>query len=322
MLEKDRLLELFRVMQLIRKVELKIASEYKNDEMKTPIHLSIGQEAIAAGVCVNLAKEDYVFGTHRSHAQYIAKGGNINRMIAELYLRITGCARGRGGSMHLLAPEQGIFGSTAIVGGCLPLGTGTALASKIKNDGRVSAVFFGDGAADEGTFHESLNFSALNKLPVVYICENNAYAINSHHLQRHPKNNLYRWAESYGIPGYRIDGNNVLEVAEYSARAITRCRQGEGPTLLEGVTYRWKGHIGTVNDVGEGQRSQEEYDYWLSKCPIKWYSHYLRSIGLLEDTLENSINKEIDKLITEAFEFAINSPKPDASELMEYVYMV
>ncbi|MDF2987368.1 MAG: pyruvate/2-oxoglutarate dehydrogenase complex, dehydrogenase component alpha subunit [Eubacterium sp.] len=321
MLEKDKLLELYIIMQTIRKVEFKIADEYKNDDMKTPIHLSIGQEAISAGVCINLEKGDYAFGTHRSHAQYIAKGGDIKKMIAELYLRKTGCSYGRGGSMHLLAPEVGILGSTAIVGGGLPLGTGTALASKISGDGKVSAVFFGDGAVDEGTFHESLNFAALKKLPVIYICENNVYAINSHHTQRHPKNNIYKWAESYDIPGYQIDGNDVVKVSEYAASAVERCRKGEGPTLLECMTYRWMGHIGTVNDVGEGLRAQTEYDYWLSRCPIRWYSDYLKNIGLLDVNTENSIDSDIDKLVEEAFDFAKSSQKPDPKELMEFVYV-
>lgn len=321
MLDKERLIDLYRTMLIIRMLELKIADEYKNDEMKTPIHLSIGQEAVSAGVCINLKKEDYVFGTHRSHAQYIAKGGDIKKMVAELYLRKTGCSHGRGGSMHLLAPEVGILGSTAIVGGSIPLGTGTALASKLSGDGKVSAVFFGDGAVDEGTFHESLNFAALKKLPVIYICENNAYAINSHLRARHPKDNIYRWAESYDIPSFQIDGNDVVKVSEYAENAVERCRNGEGPTFLECITYRWKGHIGTVNDVGEGQRSQNEYDYWLAKCPVRWYTNYLYDIGLLSKAIENSINSEIDSLVEEAFDFAANSPNPEPEELTEFVYV-
>lgn len=319
-LDRYKLLDLYRAMLTIRKVELKIDSEYKNDEMKTPIHLSIGQEAVSAGVCINLDRGDFVFGTHRSHAQYIAKGGDIKKMIAELYLRKTGCSFGRGGSMHLMAPEVGILGSTAIVGGSIPIGTGAALASKISGDGKVTAVFFGDGAVDEGTFHESLNFAVLKKLPVVYICENNAYAINSHHTARHPKDNIYRWAEGYGMPSYQIDGNDVVKVTEYSGTAIDRCRAGAGPTFLECVTYRWKGHIGTVNDVGEGQRTQAEYDYWLSKCPIRWFTNYLYDIGLLNKAEENTINSEIDSMVNEAFDFAVKSPKPEAGELMDFVY--
>jgi acetoin:2,6-dichlorophenolindophenol oxidoreductase subunit alpha len=320
MLGNEKLIELYRIMKTIRMVERKIEEEYKNDEMKTPIHLSIGQEAIAAGVCTNLRTDDYVFGTHRSHAQYIAKGGDLKKMIAELYLRKTGCSLGRGGSMHLVAPEIGVMGSSAIVGGSLPLGTGAALASKLRHNDSVTAVFFGDGAVDEGTFHESLNFASLKKLPALYICENNHYAINSHESQRHSGAGIYQWAQGYGIPSYQIDGNDVLKVSEYAEKAVERCRNGEGPTFLECITYRWKGHIGTVDDVGSGLRPQAEYDYWVSKCPIKWYGEYLRSIGVLDDALEESIREEISLQIQEAFEFALNSPKPSPEELMNFVY--
>ncbi len=319
-MEKNELLALYKTMQTIRKVEQRISDEYRFDEIKTPIHLSIGQEAIAAGVCIHLRKDDFVFGTHRSHAQYIAKGGDIKKMIAELYLRKDGCSLGRGGSMHLVDPDAGILGSSAIVGGNLPLGTGTALASKLLSNGRVTAVFFGDGAADEGTFHESLNFASLKKLPVVYICENNLYAINSHQLQRQNGDNIYRWAQNYEMPGYQIDGNNVLTVSEYAERAITRCRNGEGPSLIECLTYRWKGHIGTVDDVGEGFRPKEEYDYWISRCPIQWFSDFLKGLGVLDRELEMNINEDIQHRIEEAFLFARNSPKPSPEELLDYVY--
>lgn len=320
MLEDKKLIELYKIMRTIRMIERRIEDEYKYDEIKTPIHLSIGQEAISAGVCINLRKDDSVIGTHRSHAMYIAKGGDIKKMIAELYLRKTGCSSGRGGSMHLIDNEAGILGSTAIVGGNLPLGTGVALASKIKNKDSVTAVFFGDGAVDEGTFHESLNFALLKKLPVIYICENNYYAINSQELKRHTANKIYKWAEGYGMPSYQIDGNDVLQVSDFAQKAITRARNGEGPTFIECITYRWKGHIGTVNDIGEGLRPQSEYDYWISKCPIKWYRDYLKSINLLDDNMDKSITEEINQIINEAFEFAQNSPKPSSSELLEFVY--
>ncbi|XOQ48770.1 MAG: E1-dh domain-containing protein [Eubacteriales bacterium] len=319
-MDQQSLLECYKTMLKIRMVEQRIAEEYKYDEMKTPIHLSIGQEAIAVGVCRHLRPEDYLFVTHRSHAQYLAKGGNLNKMIAELYLRKTGCSSGRGGSMHLIDTEVGMMGSSAIVGGDIPLGTGTALASKLKGDGRVTAVFFGDGAVDEGTFHESLNFAALKKLPVLYICENNYYAINSYISQRHAGQDTYRWAENYGIPSLQIDGNDILKVSEAAEKALERCRSGEGPAFLECLTYRWKGHIGTVDDVGNGYRPQEEHDYWLSKCPIRWFGEYLRSIGVLTDEGEQGMRDEIAKQIEEAFAFAKNSPKPSPEELMDHVY--
>ncbi|QNU66893.1 thiamine pyrophosphate-dependent dehydrogenase E1 component subunit alpha [Ruminiclostridium herbifermentans] len=319
MLDNDKLIELYKVMQTIRLVEHRIEDEYKYDEIKTPIHLSIGQEAISAGVCINLEKDDSVIGTHRSHAQYIAKGGDINKMIAELYLRKTGCSMGRGGSMHLIDPEAGVLGSTAIVGGSIPIGTGVALAAKLQNKNNVTAIFFGDGAVDEGTFHESLNFAAIKKLPAIYICENNSYAINSHEMVRH-STSIYRWAEGYGIPAYQIDGNDVLKVYDIAKKAISRARRGEGPSFIECITYRWKGHIGTVNDIGEGQRTQAEYDYWISKCPIKWFRDYLKGIGVLDDNMIKSIDEEINQIIKAAFEFAQNSPKPLPSDLLEFVY--
>lgn len=320
MLENDKLIELYKIMQTIRMVEHTIEDEYKYDEIKTPIHLSIGQEAISAGVCIHLNKDDSVIGTHRSHAQYIAKGGDINKMIAELYLRKTGCSLGRGGSMHLIDPEAGVLGSTAIVGGSIPIGTGVALAAKLQNKSNVTAIFFGDGAVDEGTFHESLNFAAIKKLPAIYVCENNSYAINSHELVRHSSSKIYKWAEGYGIPAYQIDGNDVLKVADIAQKAISRARRGEGPSLLEGITYRWKGHIGTVNDIGEGMRSQSEYDYWISKCPIKWFRDYLKDIGVLNESIIQRIDDEINQIIKDAFEFAQNSPKPLPSDLLEFVY--
>ncbi|MGE5613974.1 MAG: thiamine pyrophosphate-dependent dehydrogenase E1 component subunit alpha [Bacillota bacterium] len=319
-MEKSKWIEIYRTMRLIRLIEQRINDEYKYDEIKTPIHLSIGQEAVAAGVCIHLRKEDYVFGTHRSHAQYIAKGGDIKKMIAELYLRKTGCAYGRGGSMHLVDPDVGILGSSAIVGGNIPLGTGVALASKLLRNDRVTVVFFGDGAADEGTFHESLNFASLKKLPVVYVCENNLYAINSHQSKRQAGAGIYEWGRNYGMPCYKIDGNDVIEVSDYAEKAIARCRNGEGPTLIECVTYRWKGHVGTVDDVGDGYRPKEEYDYWISKCPIKRFSEFLKGTGVLTDELMEKIDCEIYALIEEAFHFAQNSPKPSPNELMDFVY--
>lgn len=316
----EKLVELYHTMVRIRMVEERIAAEYQYDEIKTPIHLSIGQEAIAAGVCAHLEKEDYVFPTHRSHAQYLAKGGDLRKMIAELYLRRTGCSHGRGGSMHLVAPEVGVLGSSAIVGGDIPLGTGTALASMLKKDGRVTAVFFGDGAVDEGTFHESLQFAALKSLPVLYVCENNHYAINSPEIRRHKVLSLARWAECYGMRSQQIDGNDVLEVSEHAQKAIDGCRSGNGPVFLECNTYRWKGHIGTVDDVGEGFRPKEEYDYWRSKCPVRRYREYLESIGLWNSAKEKTQREEIAAEIQEAFEFAQNSPKPSPEELMDFVY--
>lgn len=319
MLRDQDLIWLYKTMLLIRLFEQRIEAEYRYDEIKTPIHLSIGQEAVAAGVCLHLRQDDYLFGTHRSHSQYIAKGGDLRKMAAELYLRTTGCSEGRGGSMHLVDREVGILGSSAIVGGSIPLGTGTALASALQHKDNVTAVFFGDGAVDEGTFHESLNFASVKKLPVIYICENNQYAINSHLSARH-SNEIFKWALGYDMPSYQIDGNDVLKVADYAQKAVARCRRGDGPTFLECVTYRWKGHIGTANDIGQGYRPEAEYAYWLSKCPLRWYGDYLKQTGVLKDETVRDIREETEKRVEEAFAFAQASPKPVPDELMDYVY--
>ena len=198
-----------------------------------------------------------------------------------------------------------------------PLGTGTAWHQNMNND-RVTVVFW-YGAVDEGTFHESLNFAALKSCQW-YMFAKQFYAINSHQLSRQVGDNIYKWAQNYGMPGFRIDGNDVLEVSDYAQKAISRCRRGEGPTFLECLTYRWKGHIGTVDDVGDGYRPREEYDYWVSKCPIKWFSEFLKDTGVLTDEHIKNIDQEIYDLIDEAFNYAQNSPKPSPDELLNFVY--
>ena len=217
---KETLRELYRMMLKIQKVELKIAELYHEDEMKTPVHLCLGQEAIATGVCANLTLADYVLSNHRGHGHYIAKGGDIKAMIAELYHRQTGCSKGRGGSMHLVDTSIGVPGTSSIVGGCIPIATGAALGSGLKKDGRVSIAFFGDAAVEEGVIYESINFAMLKKLPVVYICENNFYSVFSHLSKRQAKDDIYHRFEGLSIPGYRVDGNNVIEVYRIAKKTI------------------------------------------------------------------------------------------------------
>ncbi len=304
----------------IRFFEEKIVELYPKQEMKTPVHLYIGQEAIAAGVCANLKKDDYLFSTHRNHGHYIAKGIDIRLLMAELYGKATGCSKGKGGSMHPVSPECGILGTSAIVAGGIALAVGTALASKMKKDGRVTVTFFGDGAVDEGTFHESINFAALKKLPVVFICENNFYATNSPQSARQPQDNIFKRAEYCGIPGVRIDGNNVLEIYTLSKDAIEKARSGNGPTLMECRTYRWKGHVGPECDFESGCRSKEELEEWMEKCPIEIYKDYLiknKIISVLEfDDMTSKISDEIKK----ALRFAKESPFPETGELMKDIY--
>jgi TPP-dependent pyruvate/acetoin dehydrogenase alpha subunit len=316
------LLELYRKMLLIRRFEEKIVEVYPIQDMKTPVHLSIGQEAIAAGVCANLRQDDYMFTTHRSHGHCLAKGVDPKVLYAEFYGRITGCCKGKGGSMHPVAPEYGILGTSAIVGGGIPLAVGTALASKMKPDDNVSVVFFGDGAVDEGTFHEGLNFASLKSLPVVFICENNFYATNSRQSVRHSQLNIAKKAEGYGMPGIQIDGNDILDVYTTARRAVNRARSGAGPTLIECQTYRWKGHVGPEPDYQKGFRPKHELDEWTRKCPIKAYEKFLITNQLWTASLNQTMIHEIDTELETALKFAKESPFPEKEELLKDLYKI
>jgi len=317
---KRTLIHLYKLMMRIRRFEEKIVSVYGNQDMKTPVHLYIGQEAVAAGVCANLRKEDYVFSTHRSHGHYLAKGGDMKGLMAELYGRKSGCCRGKGGSMHVVDPEVGVCGSTAIVGGNIPLSVGAALASVMQKRKRVAVSFFGDGAVDEGAFHESLSFAALKTLPVVFVCENNFYATHSHQSKRQPHDHIHKLAKYYLMPGVRVDGNDVLKVFRTAHEAIGRARAGNGPTLMECRTYRWKGHVGPDCDINLGYRKQEELDRWMRKCPVRRFEKKLLSVSVLEKTHVDKMTREIDREVHDAYLFGKTSPDPDASELLEDVW--
>jgi len=316
----ETLKKLYEIMLRIRRFEERVIEVYPLQDMKTPVHLCIGEEAVAAGICMNLRRDDYVFTTHRSHGHNIAKGADMRLIMSEFYGRKTGCSKGKGGSMHICSPENGILGTSAIVGGGIPIAVGTALASVMRDRDNVSVTFFGDGAVDEGTFHESLNFASLKKLPVIFVCENNFYATNSPQSARQPHDNIAMRAEGYAMPGVQIDGNNVIAVYETAREAIDRARAGGGPTLIECRTYRWKGHVGPDCDVEKGCRPRDEHDMWLKKCPVERTRKLLLRnkvmnkkdmVGLLE-----KVNKEVD----EALEFGRSSPFPEPSEVYEDVY--
>jgi len=319
-IQPDILTELYKVMFRIRWVEEKIGEEYPKDEMKTPIHLCIGQEAISAGFCINLNRDDYVLTTYRGHGHYLAKGGDLKSFIAELYGRETGCAGGRGGSMHLVDARVGLLGSSAIVGGVIPIATGIALASSLKGKDQVAVAFFGDGAVDEGVLYESINFAVLKKLPVIYACENNFYSVCSAQSKRQPLDNIYCRFAGSGIPGYRVDGNNVVEVYETAKRAIENARGGGGPSLIEFRTYRWKGHSGADSDVSLGYRTQEELDEWIKRDPISNFEKYLLKEKIISNKDIDSIKKVIEEETKEAFEFAKNSPWPDEKSITKHLY--
>ena len=304
----------------IRRFEEKIVDVYCDQDMKTPVHLYIGQEAVAAGVCANLRREDYVFSTHRSHGHYLAKGGDMRSLMAELYGRSTGCSRGKGGSMHVVDPQAGVCGSTAIVGGNIPLSVGAALAFAMQKNKRVAVSFFGDGAVDEGAFHESLNFAALKQLPVVFVCENNFYATHSHQSKRQAHDHIHKLSRYYLMPGVRVDGNNVVKVFGVAQEAVKRARTGHGPTLIECRTFRWKGHVGPECDIKLGYRTQEELDAWMRKCPVRRLEKKLLKRGTLKKPELDRMIREIDGEIHDAYLFGKRSPHPKANELLEDVW--
>jgi TPP-dependent pyruvate/acetoin dehydrogenase alpha subunit len=301
---------LFRSLYRIRRVEEEVARIYPSDKIKSPIHLSIGQEAVAVGVCEALDRKDIVFGTYRSHASYLAKGGDLKKMIAELYGKATGCAKGKGGSMHLIDVDAGVMGASAVVGSTIPQAVGYAYALKLQNKTAIVAAFFGDGACDEGAFHESLNFAALKRTPLIFICENNLYSILSHQKERHALQDICKRAAAYGIPTERIDDNDCLKIHQRVHEAAQQLREGKpGPFFFECMTYRWMEHVGPNEDYERGYRSKSEAEPWYAGDQV-------RRIGsLLEPRVRQNIEAEVESEIREAFEFAEASPFPDGEEL-------
>lgn len=313
-ISSDIYLRMYKTMIKIRRFEESLIEPLTRKEIVCPVHLYIGQEAVAAGVCANLRKEDWVFSTHRSHGHYIAKGGDVKALMAELYGKVTGCSKGRGGSMHLAYSAVGLPGSSAIVAGTIPLAVGTGLAFSMQKKDAVSVAFFGDGAVDEGAFYEALNFAGLKKLPVIFVCENNLYSTYMPLSSCLADVSIYKKADIFNMPGIRVDGNNVAEVFKVSKKAIENARHGKGPTLMECMTYRWLGHVGPNYDLDKGIRSKEELEYWMDRCPIKAFEEFLFKRGILSEMERIQIHENIEKEIKEAVNFAKESPFPDPNE--------
>ncbi len=300
---------LYRSLYRIRRVEEEIVRVYPTDKIKSPVHLSIGQEAVAVGVCEALRPDDVVFCSYRSHATYLAKHGDLKQMIAELYGKVTGCAKGKGGSMHIVDAAHGVMGASAVVGTTIPHAVGYAFALKHQRKDSVVVSFFGDGATDEGVFFESLNFAALKQLPVIFICENNSYAIHTHQRRRQPNLNICDRARSFGIPAERIE-DDVLKVYERSSAAVGALRAGElGPFFFECLTYRWKEHVGPNEDFHLGYRTREEAEPWMRNDQVK------RMGAMLEARQRERIEREVEAEIQAAFAYAEASPFPDDAEL-------
>jgi len=266
--DRDSVMRMYQRMVTIRSVENKVADSIEEKEIGCPCHLYSGEEAIATGVCANLRNDDWIYSSHRSHGHFIAKGGSLDRLMAEVYCRRTGASAGRGGSMHLSSPDIGFPGSSAIVSGTISLAVGSALAFKTMGTDRVVASFFGDGAADEGVFYESLNLAALYKLPILFVCENNLYSTHLPLSKCLAETRLVKKAEAMGVPGIKIDGNDVIGMFKTARKIVAGMREGKGPRFLECMTYRHRGHVGPHYDIDMGLRSQEELDSWMKKDPI------------------------------------------------------
>jgi pyruvate dehydrogenase E1 component alpha subunit len=306
--------EMYVTMLRIRKFEERVAELVSRKEIICPCHLYIGEEAVATGVCSTLRKDDYVFSTHRSHGHYIAKGGDIKALIAEMYGKTTGCSKGRGGSMHLASPDVGLPGSSAIVAGTIPLAVGAALAFSLQKKDSVSIAFFGDGAANEGTFYESLNFATLKKLPVIFVCENNLYSTHLPISACLANTDIYKIAETFNMTSVRVDGNDVIAIFKAANKVIEDARSGKGPALMECMTYRWRGHVGPNYDLDKRLRSKEELDYWMNRCPIKALEEFLLKYDFISESEKKKIYESIEEEIDEALVFAKESPYPDPDE--------
>ena len=303
----------------IREFEEQIAILIQQGDIITPCHLYIGQEAVATGVCYALKNDDYLFGTHRSHGHYIAKGGDLKAAMAEIFGRRTGCSKGHGGSMHLVSPEVGILGTSSIVGGSVGIAVGAALAESIRRSEKVSVVFHGDGVPEEGIWHEAANFSALKCLPIIFVCENNLYCTHLPLNQRRVKDNIHDIAKEHGLKSTVVYGNNVLEVYYAARDVVSRARRGQGPSFIECRTYRWRGHVGPIYDVDLGLRSQDELNAWMKRCPIKHFSHFLVNNGIISSLELKEMWQEVSTEISEAVSYAKCSPFPDVSDLTKYV---
>lgn len=311
--DTETLLEMHRRMLRIRQFDDRVVALHAKGEIPGPVHTSQGQEGEVVGACMALGDEDYMVGNHRSHGHPIGKGARLAPLMAELMGKSTGVCRGKGGSMHLADFSVGSLGETSIVGAGLPIATGAALGAKMLGTGRVSLAFFGDGASNQGTFHEALNMAAIWKLPAIFLCENNGYAVTTSSTYSIPIEHVATRAASYGFPGEVVDGQEVLAVHDAVSRAVTRARSGAGPTLVEAKTYRYEDHAGGIGrDLG--YRSGEEMAEWKARDPIRLFRDLLVSSfeidGATLDTIEDEVRREVE----EAVAFARSSSSPDPIE--------
>lgn len=317
-LTSQQQLTMLRTMQTIRRFEERASEEFQAGHIYGVVHCYIGQEAVAAGVCAALNREDQIISTHRGHGHCIAKGADLKRMMAELYGRVTGYCKGKGGSMHIADFRIGMLGANGIVAGGISIITGAGLAAQLDDKGRVAVSFFGDGASSAGPFHESLNIAALWKLPVLYVCENNSYGVNTPVSDAVSVKDVVERSAAYGVPGVIVDGNDVLAVYEVAAAAVRRARTGEGPTLLECKTYRWRNHT-EIKGIPD-PRPPEELAAWKEKDPIARFVTHLKAQRLLTDEDWQQMDAAILHEIEQAVTFAKNSPFPPLETALDDVF--
>jgi TPP-dependent pyruvate/acetoin dehydrogenase alpha subunit len=320
-MENSTLIQLFFQMLRVRIIEEQIAEHYSDQEMRCPVHLCIGQEAVPVGVCAHLRNDDYVMSNHRSHGHYLAKGGSLKTMMAEIYGKVTGCSLGKGGSMHLTHPAVGFLGATPIVASSISIAVGTAFGSVLRGENRISIAFFGDGATEEGVFHECLNFVALKNLPIIFVCENNLYSVYSPLSVRRPKGQeIYALAKGHGIEAHQGNGNDVMEVYQLTKKAVQKARDGKGPSFLEFKTYRFREHCGPNFDNDLGYRTEIESHEWEQRCPISKTTRDLLKNDVLNNQDIQKMKKEIQDEFDSALAYAKESPFPTQDILMDHVY--
>ena len=315
---KEKLLDIYLVMKQIRLFEETAFRFFQEDKLRGSVHLCIGQEAICGAIIGLLDDDDYITSTHRGHGHGIAKSRDLKSAFSELMGKETGFCHGRGGSMHICDLAKGNLGANAIVGGGLPIAVGGALAQKLRGQKNVTVAFFGDGASNQGTFHESLNLASVWKLPVIFICENNGFGISVPVSQSTSVKNIGDRGAAYDMPGHVVDGNDVIGLLDVFSKCKTRALEGEGPSLIEAKTYRWKGHWTGDPEV---YRTREEVEAWMQKCPIKKFRAYLLENKIATEKELDDIDAKAQAEVDEAASFALSSPEPDPSHVMDGMYV-
>ena len=317
MIERERAGRIYLTMAKIRAFETKALKLFENNKLRGSVHLYIGEEAVAATVCSRLTDADYITSTHRGHGHCIAKGADLNKSMAELMGKATGYCKGRSGSMHIADFNVGNLGANAIVGGGIPIAVGAALSAKLQKQDRVAVSFFGDGASNEGTFHESLNLASVMKLPIIFVCENNGYGISVPVSQSTSVKDISVRAKAYDMPGETVDGNDPEAIDAAFGRALARAKAGEGPSLIECKTYRWMGHW-----TGDPQtyRTREEVESWKKRDPIKHWREHLIAEGMYTAEELDAMDKQADDETQAATDFALSSPEPDPAHVLDDVF--